>query len=85
MMCFQTVGQVLAVPDEQPGTADVDFDGTVRRVSLVMLDIDGIRIGPGDWLMTHTGLAVQRLAESDARDLIEARREMQSALGDGAP
>jgi hydrogenase assembly chaperone HypC/HupF len=85
MMCFQTVGQVLAVPDEQPGTADVDFGGVVHSVSLVMLDVEGIRIRPGDWLLTHTGLAVQRLTESHARDLIEARREMQSALDDGAP
>ena len=57
-MCFDTVGRVLDVADAQ---ARVACDGTARTVSLVLLQADGIAVRPGDWVRSHTGLAVERL------------------------
>lgn len=84
-MCFETVGRVVALPEGEPGTALVDLDDTLRRISLVVLDVDGIPVAKGDWLLTHTGLAVAKLTPAHAHELIEQRRAMRAGADLGAP
>ncbi|MGV1037200.1 MAG: HypC/HybG/HupF family hydrogenase formation chaperone [Candidatus Nanopelagicales bacterium] len=82
-MCVEVVAQVIELPESEDGIALVDIDGSVRRVSLVMLRLENIDVSPGDWLLTHTGLAVTVLAPDDARDLIDQRTQMLAALSEG--
>jgi hydrogenase maturation factor len=52
--------------------AQVDVDGRVVAVSLVVLD------GPvraGDWLLVHSGLAIAPLADDDVQLLQQMRGE----------
>jgi len=73
-MCLDTVGRVLA---SDGGTARVDFDGTQRSISLVLLQAEGVAIAPGDWLRTHTGLAVEQLDPTDAMAMVAEARAMR--------
>jgi hydrogenase assembly chaperone HypC/HupF len=78
-MCIEQVGQVVALPESEDGVAIVDVDGSLRRVSTALLNFEDIAVAPGDWLQSHTGLAVRILAEADALALIAQRRDMQAA------
>jgi hydrogenase assembly chaperone HypC/HupF len=75
-MCFDTVGQVLTTAR---GEARVAFEGTERTISLVLLETDGIAVQPGDWVRSHTGLAVERLDAAAAQAEIAAARAMQES------
>lgn len=66
-MCLAVVGRVTAIP--QPQVAEVQFENGVGRVSLVLLAAEGISVVPGDWLRTHTGLAIEVMDEGRARGL----------------
>ncbi len=78
-MCVSMPARVLAVHDHGR-EALVDIDGSERRVALTVLIFDGKTVAPGEWLLVHTGLAVEILAPSDAADLLELHR---SAHGTG--
>lgn len=78
-MCFETIGRVTSLPADEPGIAFVDTGGSTRRINLVVLATEGIEVTVGDWLRTHTGLAVAKLLESEAAPLIAERRRMQVA------
>jgi hydrogenase maturation factor len=55
--------RVVGVPE--PGVAEVeDLDGIVHRVSLLALD--GPRPALGEWLVVHSGYAVDRVEEAQA-------------------
>ena len=75
-MCFDTVGQVRAAAG---GEARVAFGGTERTISLVLLQADGVAIAPGDWIRSHTGLAVERLDPAVAQAELAAARAMRES------
>ncbi len=75
-MCLDNVGRVLATDGE---LARVAFDEVQRTVSLVLLQADGVSVEPGDWLLTHTGLAVQRLDPHAARRMVAEVRAMRDS------
>jgi len=61
-MCVARPAQVTALgPD---GTATVMVRGRPRRIAL--LAVAEQPIGPGDWLLVHSGLALARLDEPEA-------------------
>ncbi|HXQ60178.1 MAG TPA: HypC/HybG/HupF family hydrogenase formation chaperone [Acidimicrobiales bacterium] len=69
-MCVSRLHRVLR--DVDHGAVDVeDVDGTVHRVSLLALD--GPPPVPGEWLVVHSGYAINRVdtaeAEAVAADL----------------
>ena len=71
-MCTSRLHKVLR--SEEPGVVDVeDVDGTVHRVSLLALE------GPtpvvGEWLVVHSGYAIDRV-DGDAAEVVaeEIRR-----------
>jgi hydrogenase assembly chaperone HypC/HupF len=79
MMCLEAVGQVLDFDPDAQGIAIVQAEGRLSRVSLVMLDLDEIVVSRGDWLLAHTGLAIKVLAEDDAKEIEDQRRQMRAA------
>ena len=67
-MCLGMVGQVTAVGS--PGCVEVDAGDRVITASLLaMTDA----VGPGDWVLMHSGLVLGRLTEQEARDALELR------------
>jgi hydrogenase expression/formation protein HypC len=45
-----------------------DVDGAVHRVSLLALD--GPVPGPGEWLIVHSGYAIDRVDAADAEAIV---------------
>jgi hydrogenase assembly chaperone HypC/HupF len=77
-MCLSDLARVV---DHDPSTynALVDIDGRQRNVSTITLGLDGPRLSPGDWLVVHTGMAVERLSTCDAAAILRARAELARA------
>jgi hydrogenase expression/formation protein HypC len=71
-MCISTVAQIVAIGAE--GTARVDAQGRSYDVSLLALD-EVVHVG--DWLVIHSGLALHRISDDEAR----AAEEMRHQLG----
>ncbi len=61
-MCMSRLHRVVG---EHDGAVDVeDLDGTVHRVSLLALD--GAPPVLGDWLVVHSGYAIDRVDADEA-------------------
>jgi hydrogenase expression/formation protein HypC len=82
-VCMPVVGRLLSL-DGPEGMAAMEVDGRARRVSLALLAAERVPLAPGDWVRVHTGLALQRIDESEARTEIAFLRDMQRA-GDSEP
>ena len=67
-MCLGMVGQVLAVGSD--GSVEVDAGDRVITASLLAMPD---AVGPGDWVLMHSGLVLGRLTEHEARDALELR------------
>lgn len=65
-MCLSEAGRVIACHD---GEARIDLDGRERIVSLAPIVLAGDTVRIGDWVLVHTGLAVEVLDEQVATDL----------------
>jgi hydrogenase expression/formation protein HypC len=66
-MCVSRLHRVVADPES--GRVDVaDIDGGVHRVSLLALD--GPVPRPGDWLIVHSGYAIDRVEAADAEAVV---------------
>lgn len=72
-MCVSEAGRVLTA-DADAALVEIDLDGVRRRVSSAPLVLAGTDVQPGDWLLVHTGMAVRKLDEGDARELVDAIR-----------
>lgn len=63
-MCLGLPGRIVAVP---PGSdlVDVEVAGVVRPIHVGLLDGPW---QPGDWILIHSGFALERMTEDEARD-----------------
>ena len=77
-MCLSCAGRVLQI-DGDRHEAVVDVDGSHRRVSLAVLSLDGRGVEVGEWVLIHTGFAMEVLDEASAADLIALHREVSGA------
>lgn len=81
-MCLNAAGPILAL-DADRHEATVDVDGVTRSVSLAVLELEGCTPGPGDWVLVHTGFAVEVLDDRAVSGLLALREEMREG-GPGA-
>jgi hydrogenase expression/formation protein HypC len=65
-MCLAIPGQILEVVDPANSLARVDVAGVKRNVNIGLLDGDGQRPGPGDWVLIHVGFAISQVDEEEA-------------------
>lgn len=72
------VGRVVEV-DAGGASALVDADGQRREVSLVVLDVEGRTPVVGDWVLVHTGFAVEVLDAEVALAEQEFGRRVRAA------
>lgn len=71
-MCLSDLACVV---HHDPATYDalVDIDGRPANVSTIALGLDGPGLAPGEWIVVHTGLAVERLSHDEAREILRFR------------
>jgi len=75
-MCVSRLHQVVGTPIQ--GAVDVaDIDGVVHRVSLLALD--GPEPARGDWLVVHSGYAIDRVDRAEAEAVAAELREAKVA------
>ena len=73
-MCTSRLHQVVRVEDD--ALVDVeDVEGTVHRVSL--LAFDGPAPVVGEWIVVHSGYAIDRVSSEDAEVVAEEIRRAQ--------
>jgi hydrogenase assembly chaperone HypC/HupF len=73
-MCLSDVGRVVGV-DAERHSVSVDLGGRIVSVSTVTLGLDAAPPVPGEWLVVHTGFAVERLSAAAATEILQARQE----------
>ncbi len=75
-MCLSIPAKVLSVEEEE--MARVSVRGVETRVSLQLVD----DIQPGDYVLVHTGFALQKLSEEEARESLKILEELDAAMDD---
>lgn len=75
-MCLAIPAQVVSIDGN---TAIVDFGGVKRSVSVALLE----KLEPGDYVIVHTGYAIQKMNQKEAEESLELWREVLA--GDQPP
>jgi hydrogenase expression/formation protein HypC len=75
-MCLGIPGQIVSVSNT---TAIVDFWGTRKQVRI---DTMSDRIVPGDYIISHVGEAVRRIASEDVADTLSLYEAVLSEAGE---
>lgn len=71
-MCLSLPMRILRIFGDE---AEADERGRTRRISLALLKLERVEVDEGDWVLAHTGIAVERIEESDARERLEGLDE----------
>lgn len=79
-MCLGLPGRIVEI---QPGgeVARVDVAGVLRDINIALLDGPFV---PGDYLLIHSGFAVERMSPDAARDALDVFAEGAGPAG-GTP
>jgi hydrogenase expression/formation protein HypC len=72
-MCLAIPGKVESIEGR---IAIIDFGG-VKREAVIDLMEKGT-VGPGTWVLVHTGFVIQTLDEQEALETLEAWKEVLS-------
>ena len=73
-MCTGIPGQILEIIDPIHRIATVEVSGQPRKVNLGLLASDEGKVG--EWVLVHAGLAMQRLEEAEAREVLDFLAEL---------
>ncbi len=77
-MCLAVPGRVERIEQHHGEPVGiVDFAGTTREVALSFLP----GIAPGDWVIAHAGVAIQRLDEDAAAETLRLLDQLGDAEG----
>jgi hydrogenase expression/formation protein HypC len=68
-VCLGIPGRVTRIVDEARGIAEVDQAGRSRQVSLLLLK-GPEQPGVGDFVLVHAGMAVSRVDEQEAGEIL---------------
>ena len=68
-MCLAIPAQVVSVEGK---TATVDFGGVTRSISIVLIE----KVKKGDYVIVHTGYAIQKMDPEEAEKTLELWREV---------
>jgi len=69
-MCLGVPGNIVSI---EGNSADVNFGGITRRVSLMLCpDVE-----VGDYVLVHVGFAIQRLEKEDALETLRLFEEFK--------
>ena len=73
-MCLSVPAKIIRIDGEM---ADVSIGGTVFRAGLQMID----DVHPGDYVLLHTGFAIQKISEEEALETMRLLNEIDNAAG----
>jgi hydrogenase expression/formation protein HypC len=68
-MCLGIPGRVVDWMEDPPDLANVDVAGVVRPINMYLLLEDPP--APGDWIVIHSGFAMDRIDEAQAKRSLE--------------
>lgn len=68
-MCLSIPAKVIDIEGDM---AEVSIGGTILKAGLQM--VENIKIG--DWILLHTGFAIQKISEDEALETIKILKEM---------
>jgi len=68
-MCLGIPGKVIEV---KRNVAKVELGGLLREISLDLCP----EVSVGDYVLIHTGFAIQRMDEEDAKETLDLLRQM---------
>ncbi len=71
-MCLGIPARVLEIDGD---VAQVEWGGVVRPIALDLCP----DVSVGDYVLIHTGFAIQRMDESEAKETLNLLREMAEA------
>ena len=74
-MCISIPGKIISIDGD---SAKVSIEGNEYTVGLQMLD----DVKVGDYVLLHTGFALQKISEEEAQETLKIIREMNN-LQDG--
>ncbi len=82
-MCLAIPGRIIAIAGSDPLTriGRVDFGGALREVNLAFLP----DARPGDYILVHAGVALQRIDEEAAAATLDALAAAEEVAADEAP
>ena len=75
-MCVAYPGKVLSIENNH---ARVDFTGSVVPVNISM-----VAVQPGDYVLVHAGMAIQKVETEEAKEWIALFRDLEDATADAA-
>lgn len=73
-MCLGVPGRILDVQEGPLRLGRVAFGPTVKEVSLACVP----EAAPGEWVVVHAGLALERLDEAEASRVFESLAELEA-------
>lgn len=74
-MCVATPGKIIEI---KGNTAKVDFSGNAVTVNISLVDAS-----VGDYVLTHAGMAIEKLDPDKAEELIKLFEEIAELADDG--
>ena len=75
-MCVAYPGKILSIENNH---ARVDFTGSIVPVNVSMVDVE-----PGDYVLVHAGMAIQKVETEEAQEWIALFRDLEAATEDVA-
>jgi len=82
-MCLGIPGQVLEVTDAALHMAAVRVSGARRTVDISLVEDEGV--APGEWVLVHAGLALTKMPEQEALEILALQQEVSDAFMGAAP
>jgi hydrogenase expression/formation protein HypC len=70
-MCLGIPAKIIKIDGE---FADANINGATIRIGLQLLE----DVKPGDYVLVHTGYALEKLSEKEALETIETIRQIES-------
>ncbi|MFP3860711.1 MAG: HypC/HybG/HupF family hydrogenase formation chaperone [Bacteroidales bacterium] len=70
-MCISIPAKIISIHND---TAKVSMEGNEYSVGIQMLD----DVKEGDYVLVHTGFAIQKISEEDARETLKIIEEMKN-------
>lgn len=70
-MCLGIPARIIKIEGD---FADANINGATIRIGLQLMD----DIKPGDYVLVHTGYALEKLSEKEAMETLETLRELEA-------
>jgi len=73
-VCLAVPGKIIRIDGEM---AEVEIGGIRREASLSLIQREGLK--EGEYVLIHTGFAIAKIDEGEARSILETWREILAA------